>query len=320
MKKVAGYIKAVDGIDFYIRKGETLGFVGESGCGKSTVGKSIIRLIEPTEGVVTFFRHTENGKSEAIDVRALDRQGLKQLRKEVQIIFQDPYSSLDPRMTVEDIVGEALLIHNIAKGKEKDRKVRELLENVGLQAQHMKRYAHEFSGGQRQRIGVARALSLDPQLIICDEPVTALDVSVQAQVLNLLSDLQKKFGFTYLFIAHDLSVIEHISGRIAVMYLGKLVEIAEKEKLFKFPKHPYTEALMSAVPIADPDIKREKIVLKGDVPSPSDPPSGCYFHSRCQYAQSICSSEEPKFRDCGENHYAACHFADSLELKGVDTR
>ncbi len=318
LKRVVGYIKAVDGIDFFIRKGETLGFVGESGCGKSTVGKSIIRLIEPTEGDITFFRRDSEGRDNKIDISALNKKDLKQIRKDIQIIFQDPFSSLDPRMTVGNIIGEALIIHKVAAGKQKEERVIELLENVGLQAQHMKRYPHEFSGGQRQRIGVARAVALDPQLVICDEPVTALDVSVQAQVLNLLRNLQKKFGLTYLFIAHDLSVIEHISDRIAVMYLGKLVEITEKEKLFNFPKHPYTEALMSAVPIADPDIKREKIVLKGDVPSPADPPSGCYFHPRCQYAKPICNSVEPKFRDCAENHYTTCHFADSLELKGVE--
>ncbi len=317
-RRVAAHVKAVDDISFFIRKGETLGLVGESGCGKTTAGRSILRLIEPTAGKVNFFSQTGNGQAEEFNVTTLGKKELKKLRKEMQIIFQDPYSSLNPRMTVGDIIGEPLIIHRIARGKEKNRRVRELLEAVGLKPQHMKRYPHEFSGGQRQRIGVARALALDPQLIICDEPVTALDVSIQAQVLNLLQNLQTEFRLTYLFIAHDLSVIEHISDRVAVMYLGKLAEMSENDELFNNPKHPYTEALMSAVPIADPDIEKERIILKGDVPSPVDPPPGCYFHPRCPYAQSVCSQEEPEFKDYGSDHYVSCHFADSLNLKGVE--
>lgn len=317
-RRVVAHVKAVDDISFFIRKGETLGLVGESGCGKTTAGRSILRLIEPTAGKVNLFSQTGNSQIKEFDVTTLGKRELKNLRKEMQIIFQDPYSSLNPRMTVGDIIGEPLIIHKIARGKEKNRRVRELLEAVGLKPQHMKRYPHEFSGGQRQRIGVARALALDPQLIICDEPVTALDVSIQAQVLNLMQDLQEEFGLTYLFIAHDLSVIEHISDRVAVMYLGKLAEMSENDELFKNPKHPYTEALMSAVPVADPDIEKERIILKGDVPSPVDPPPGCYFHPRCPYAQSVCSQEEPEFKDYGAEHYVSCHFADSLNLKGVE--
>ncbi len=317
-RRVVAHVKAVDDVSFFIRKGETLGLVGESGCGKTTAGRSILRLIEPTAGKVTLFSQTENGQIEEFDITTLGKKELKELRRKMQIIFQDPYSSLNPRMTVGDIIGEPLIIHKIARGREKNRRVRELLEAVGLKPQHMKRYPHEFSGGQRQRIGVARALALDPQLIICDEPVTALDVSIQAQVLNLLQNLQKEFGLTYLFIAHDLSVIEHISARVAVMYLGKLAEMSENDELFMNPKHPYTEALMSAVPIADPDIEKERIILKGDVPSPVDPPPGCYFHPRCPYAQSVCSQEEPEFKDYGTDHYVSCHFADSLDLEGIE--
>jgi len=313
-RRVVAYVKAVDNVNFFIRKGETLGLVGESGCGKTTTGRSILRLTEPTAGKVSLFSQNTNGQPAEIDVTKLGRRELKELRKKMQIIFQDPYSSLNPRMTVGHIIGELLIIHRIAVGKEKNRRVQELLEAVGLKHQHMKRYPHEFSGGQRQRIGIARALALSPKLIICDEPVTALDVSIQAQILNLLNDLQSEFGLTYLFIAHDLSVIKHVSNRVAVMYLGKLVEMSENDELFKNPKHPYTEALISAVPVADPDIEKGRIILKGDVPSPIDPPPGCNFYSRCPYAQSICNEEEPEFKDYGGDHYVSCHFADSLEL------
>lgn len=312
-KRVVAQIKAVDGISFFIRKGETLGLVGESGCGKTTAGRSILRLIEPSAGEILF-----NWDGKKIDIAKLGGKQLKALRKEMQIIFQDPYSSLNPRMTIGDIVGEPLIVHKVARGKEREARVRELLEAVGLNPQYMKRYPHEFSGGQRQRIGIARALALDPQLIIADEPVSALDVSIQAQVLNLMEDLQEEFGLTYLFIAHDLSVVKHISDRVAVMYLGKIAEMTKTDELFKNPKHPYTEALMTAVPIPDPDYQMERIILKGDVPSPINPPSGCNFHPRCQYAQRICSEEEPKFEDVGGEHFVSCHFTRELSLQSIE--
>jgi peptide/nickel transport system ATP-binding protein len=313
-RRVVGWVKAVDGVDMFIRPGETLGLVGESGCGKTTTGRTILRLIEPTEGSV-LFRSQQLG--EVVDVAKVKASTMKLLRREMQIIFQDPYSSLNPRMTVGDIVGEPLIVHRVARGREKEERVKELLQAVGLKPEHMRRYPHEFSGGQRQRIGIARALALDPQLIVCDEPVSALDVSIQAQVLNLLEDLQKEFHLTYLFIAHDLSVVKHISDRVAVMYLGKIVELAETEELFTRPLHPYTEALLSAVPVPDPDYESERIILQGDVPSPVNPPSGCYFHPRCPYAKPICAEEAPEFRDYGNHHYVACHFAGELSLRGV---
>ena len=311
-RRTVGHVKAVDDVSFYIRGGETLGLVGESGCGKTTCGRTILRLIEPTAGQVLFHRD-----GDAVDVARLRGRQLKELRREMQIIFQDPYSSLNPRMTVGDIVGEPLVVHHVGRGREIRERVAELLEAVGLNPQYMKRYPHEFSGGQRQRIGIARALALEPKLIIADEPVSALDVSIQAQVLNILEDLQKQFGLTYLFIAHDLSVVKHISDRVAVMYLGKIVEMASNEDLFADPKHPYTEALMSAVPVPDPDFEMERIILQGDVPSPVNPPSGCYFHPRCSYAKEVCSQAAPEFRDLGGEHYATCHFADSLSLHGL---
>ena len=311
-RRTVGHVKAVDDVSFYIRGGETLGLVGESGCGKTTCGRTILRLIEPTAGQVLFHRD-----GDAVDVARLRGRQLKELRREMQIIFQDPYSSLNPRMTVGDIVGEPLVVHHVGRGREIRERVAELLEAVGLNPQYLKRYPHEFSGGQRQRIGIARALALEPKLIIADEPVSALDVSIQAQVLNILEDLQKQFGLTYLFIAHDLSVVKHISDRVAVMYLGKIVEMASNEDLFADPKHPYTEALMSAVPVPDPDFEMERIILQGDVPSPVNPPSGCYFHPRCSYAKEVCSQAAPEFRDLGGEHYATCHFADSLSLHGL---
>ncbi|MFW5986140.1 MAG: ABC transporter ATP-binding protein [Halanaerobiales bacterium] len=298
-RRTVGYVKAVDEVSFFIKEGETLGLVGESGCGKSTTGRTILRLIEATSGEIWF---------EDKDILSLDKNEMRSMRKEMQIIFQDPYASLNPRMTVADIVGEPLDIHNLVKNKkERNKKVEEILKSVGLGSEHMKRYPHEFSGGQRQRIGVARALAVDPKLIIADEPVSALDVSIQAQVINLMQDLQKDFGLTYLFIAHDLSVVKHISDRIAVMYLGKLVEMADKKELFKNPLHPYSTSLLSAVPVADPSRKKDRIILKGDVPSPVDPPSGCRFHPRCPEAMDICSQKEPEFKDYGDEHYAACH-------------
>lgn len=300
LSKIIGYVQAVDEISFDIKRGETLGLVGESGCGKTTTGRTIIRLLEPTAGEVDF-----KGK----DIFKLSKEELRKARRNIQIIFQDPFGSLNPRMTVGEIVGESLVIHKIVKNnKEKDERVKDLLETVGLNAGHIRRYPHEFSGGQRQRIGIARALALNPKLVICDEPVSALDVSIQAQVINLLEDLQEKFNLTYLFIAHDLSVVKHISDRVAVMYLGKIIELSSTSELYDNTQHPYTEALLSAVPIPDPTLKRQRIVLEGDVPSPFKPPAGCRFHPRCKYVKPICSQEEPELIDIGNGHFVACHF------------
>lgn len=311
--KVVGHVKAVDGVNFYIRKGETLGLVGESGCGKTTTGRVLLRAYEPTAGEV-WFNDRDLGH---INVPDLEKQDLKKLRQNMQMIFQDPYSSLNPRMTLLQIVGEPLLVNGIAKGHELQDRVAELLRVVGLRPEYMTRYPHAFSGGQRQRIGVARALALHPQLVVCDEPVSALDVSIQAQILNLLQDLQEEFGLTYLFIAHDLSVVEHISDRVAVMYVGKLVESASTDDLYREPKHPYTEALLSAVPKPDPRWRTEPIVLPGDVADPANPPSGCYFHPRCQYAIDRCETEEPQLREIAPDHFVSCHRAEELELVGV---
>lgn len=296
--QTVAYVKAVDDVSFYIKSGETLGIVGESGCGKSTTGRAVLRLHEPTAGEVIF---------DGIDIPKLDKEKLRIKRRDMQLIFQDPYSSLNPRMTVGDIIGEPLEIHENLKGTDKTGRVKELLNLVGLSPYHVRRYPHEFSGGQRQRIGIARAIALKPKFIVCDEAVSALDVSIQAQIINLFQELQEKLDLTYMFISHDLSVVKHISNRISVMYLGTMVEMAESDRLFENPVHPYTQALLSAIPIAEPDNEKQRIILEGDVPSPVNPPKGCVFHTRCKYCMDICKEEKPKFRDIGDSHYVACH-------------
>lgn len=296
--KTVGQVKAVDDVSFQVQEGEILGIVGESGCGKSTTGKSILRLIEPTEGEVKF---------EGKDITKLGQEDLRKLRKDMQIIFQDPYASLNPRHTVEKVIGEPLLVHGMKSKSDRKKRVMQLLEIVGLSSYHASRYPHQFSGGQRQRIGIARALANHPKLIICDEPVSALDVSVQSQILNLMVELRDEFQLTYIFIAHDLSVVKHISDRVGVMYLGRLVELAEKDALYEEPKHPYTKALLSAVPEPDPDIVKERVILEGDVPSPANPPTGCAFHTRCPFAMDVCAQVRPEFGPVDDQHFVACH-------------
>jgi len=319
LQRIVAQVKAVDNVDLFIKTGETLGLVGESGCGKTTLGRSIIRLTKPTSGEVLFrSKHLEKeGQIKTIDVASATPAQVKLLRRDMQIIFQDPYSSLNPRMIASDVVGEPLKVQGVGNSSERESRVLDLLHAVGLDSDHLKRYPHEFSGGQRQRIGIARALALNPQFIVADESVSALDVSIQAQVINLLQDLQQEFGLTYLFIAHDLSVVKHISNRVAVMYLGKIVELAATKQLFVNPRHPYTEALMSALPVPDPNFYLNRIPLKGDVPSPVNPPSGCHFHPRCRYAKEVCCTKTPDYRHLGDEHFVSCHLADELHLRGI---
>jgi peptide/nickel transport system ATP-binding protein len=315
-QQVVGHVKAVDGVNFFIRPGETLGLVGESGCGKTTSGRCIIRAYDPTSGQILY----RTGDGRTVDLAKLSHKELKLYHRQIRMIFQDPFSSLNPRMPVLEIVGEPIKINGIAKGKEVEDRVADLLRRVGLRPEYMRRYPHAFSGGERQRIGIARALALDPRLVICDEAVSALDVSVRAQILNLLEDLQDEFDLTYLFIAHDLSVVEYICERVAVMYVGRMVELASTEKLFANPQHPYTEALLSAVPQPDPRLRtsKQRIVLEGDVPDPANPPSGCYFHPRCRYSDGDrCVHETPALREIHPDHYAACHYSEKLSLRGV---
>lgn len=307
--RTTGYVKAVNDVSFYVNEGETLGIVGESGCGKSTTGRTLVRLLEPTEGSIYF-----DGK----DLTSLSANEMRKVRRDIQMVFQDPYASLNPRHTIERILGEPLLVHGVKDPAERRKKVHEFLHVVGLNAYHAKRYPHQFSGGQRQRIGIARALMTNPKLIIADEPVSALDVSIQAQVLNLMQDLQKKFNLTYIFIAHDLGVVRHISDRIGVMYLGKMVEVSESDELHHNPLHPYTQALLSAVPIPDPDFQKEEKVLEGDMPSPANPPSGCAFHTRCPFKMDICMKKEPVLQEVEKGHSVACHLyneASSNDIK-----
>ena len=310
-RRVIGLVRAVEGVSFEIARGETLALVGESGCGKSTTGRLVLRLMDPTGGSVRF-------KGE--EIATLDKGALRRLRRHMQIIFQDPYASLNPRMSVGEILAEPMAVHGLGSAAEREQRVKELLDVVGLLPEHGRRYPHQFSGGQRQRIGIARALAVNPDLIVCDEPVSALDVSIQAQIVNLLQNLQQRFGLSYLFIAHDLAVVKHISDRVAVMYLGKLVEIADKKTIYARPLHPYTHALLAAIPKPDPSLRTKRVMLQGDVPSPFNPPTGCRFHTRCLHAQPRCSAEEPKLREAAPGHRVACHFFETLPAPTIVAR